>query len=53
MRLKNDCFDEQIAFSNEKEKILHDLGSVESLTEKVNFDPKSQSLTRIVKMLTV
>ena len=40
MRLKNDCLNEQIAFSDKKEKNLHDLGSVKSLTKKVNFDPE-------------
>ena len=52
MRLKNDVFDHQIAFSDEKERVLRDSRSVGSLTEKLNFDPKSQPLTKIVKNAT-
>ena len=46
MRLKNDVFEQQTAFSDEKKRVLRDSWSAESLTEKSNFDPKSQSLTK-------
>ena len=52
LRLKNDVFDDQTAFSDEKEEILHDSWSGGSFTKKVNFDLKSQTLIKIVKDAT-
>ena len=49
LRLKNDVFNDQTAFSDEKEKFLNDSWLGKSLTKKVNFDPKSQTLIKSVK----